>query len=68
MLPAFVEFLATEEATHGIERLSIVNYRIIVTTPFVSNHSVDLGPPRPSAGEGLGVRWHAHSWSFSPLF
>ena len=28
-------------------------------------NSIDFGPPRPSVGEGLGVRGRVHSWSFS---
>ena len=30
-----------------------------------SKHSIDFGPPRPSAGEGLGVRGRVHGGSFS---
>ena len=54
--------------------IPVESYLLLRTTEYsddalrLSKHSIDLGPPRPSAGEGLGVRGSAHNWSFSQAF
>ena len=37
-------------------------------TLCLSKHSIDFGPPRPSAGEGLGVRGEGASTQLELLF
>ena len=57
---------ATETIKHKRKKIRAQWSELIVL--LCSKQSIDLGPPRPNAGEGLGVRGPAHNWSLSQAF